>query len=238
MKNQIAGRIASLAVVGWVLPAAGVLVSANLDTPDPDQVEFPQITAQPADRDVPLGGGTVLTVQSSNADSFQWLRNGVVLDGETNSSLTLANVGVNDVGYYSCSVLKGYEVVPSRTATVTAYRATGGGMITVFGLPVVSGGGGSGSCPGPYAGYLNFVKPASQGWGWVPTAGVTLHTATDTNRTDTKIVFGGKLGDSGCAQTTVVLPEPHPSSKYRFTIYFPNNVPTNSYGITLSGFDP
>ena len=28
------------------------------------------------------------------------------------------------------------------------------------------------------------------------------------------------------------------SPVYRFTIYFPNNVPTNAYNITLDGFKP
>ena len=230
MKKQIAGLIASLAVTGWALTATGQPLDA-------DQIEFPLITAQPTDQDVPLGGGTVLTVQATNADSFQWLRNGVALDGQTNSSLTLENVGLYDVGYYTCCIGKGDEMVPTRTATLTAYTTSGGGTITVFGLPVVSGGT-SGSCPGAYAGYVNYIKTASQGWGWAPSVGTTIHTATDTNRTDTKIVYLGKLGDNGCAQTTVAVPDPHPSSKYRFTIYFPNNVPTNSYGLTLSGFDP
>jgi len=89
-----------------------------------------------------------------------------------------------------------------------------------------------------YAGYVNYIKTISQGWGWAPTTNTTLHTATDANRLDTKVQYVGKFGDAGCSQTIVTVPHPTYTPKYRFTIYFPNNVPTNSYAITLVGFDP
>ncbi len=114
----------------------------------------------------------------------------------------------------------------------------GGGEITVFGMPVTSGGG-SGSCPGKYSGYVNITKPPTQGWGWAPTAGTQTHTATDTNRSDTKIVYTGQWGDCACGLTTVTLGYPM-SPVYRFSVYFPQGVavPTNAYPITLDGFDP
>jgi len=233
MKKQIVGIIVAVAVTAW----AQISAAAKSDG-DEDQDDFPQIISQPTDTDVALGSSTVLTVQSTNADSFQWLRNGVAMDGQTNNSLKLEKVGVKDVGYYTCCVVKGYEVVPTRTATLTAFAATGGGTITVFGLPVVSGGSSS-SCPGfTYSGYVNFIKTASQGWGWAPSAGTTLHTVTDTNRTDTKVYYLGQRADDGCALTTVAVPHPTVSAKYRFTVFFPNNVPTNTYAIKLIGFDP
>ena len=85
-----------------------------------DQAEFPQISEQPTDRDVPLGGTTILTTQSTNANNFQWYRNGLPLDGQTNSTLTLENVAIADVGYYSCVLVKGTEVLPSHRCGVTA----------------------------------------------------------------------------------------------------------------------
>lgn len=113
--------------------------------------------------------------------------------------------------------------------------ATSHADVTVYATPVVSSGS-IGTCPGAYAGYVSYTKTTAQGWGWAPTN--TVHTATDTNRTDTKVVFEGKSGDSGCNLTTVTVPHPTTSTKYRFTIYFPNNVPTNSYAIVLDGFSP
>lgn len=229
MKQRNLTIVLCITLCGTVLTAGGREIS--------DQAEFPQISEQPTDRDVPLGGSTVLTIQSTNADSFQWYRNGVPLAGETNSTLTLENVTVADVGYYSSVLIKGTEVLPTRSAAVTIYAMSGGGGLTIYALPVAASGT-SGSCPGAYAGYVNYTKTVSQGWGWAPSTNTTVHTASDLNRTDTKVVYLGKYGDNGCAQTTVTVPHPTASPKYRFTIYFPNNVPTNSYAITLNGFDP
>jgi len=229
MKKQITPWIACIAITGFALAARG--------GGSPDQLEFPQIAAQPTDQAVPLGGTALLAVQATNATSFQWLRNGVAIAGQTNSTLSLENVGLNDVGYYSCYVVNGSELVPTRSASLNVFTTSGWGTITVFGFPVFSGGT-SGSCPGTYAGYVNYTKTVSQGWGWAPSSGVTVHTATDTNRTDTKVYYTGKYGDTGCAQTSVTVPHPTTSPKYRFTVYFPDNVPTNSYGLSLDGFDP
>jgi hypothetical protein len=186
---------------------------------------------------VTLGSNTVLTVQATNADGYQWLRNGVALEGQTNSSLALENVSAEDVGLYSCEVSKGMEIVPTRSATLQASEVTAAGQLVLYGLPVRSAGS-QGTCPGAYAGYVNFTKTAAQGWGWAPTAGTSVHTASDGTRTDTKVIYTGRYSDSGCAQTTVAVPHPPPSPKYRFTIYFPNNVPTGAYPIVLNGFNP
>ncbi len=111
-----------------------------------------------------------------------------------------------------------------------------GGPQTVWATPVDSGGQ-SGSCPGPYAGYVTYVN--TNAWGWVPDTSNsnTVFTAADGGgRTDTCVVYTGKLLDRGCAQTMVTIPYPPHSTAYRFCIYFPNNVPTTNYPITLNGF--
>jgi len=56
-------------------------------------------------------------------------------------------------------------------------------------------------------------------------------------RGTTKISYWGKYGDGGCNQTTVTIPNPPPSPSYRFTIFFPNNVPATNCPISLSGFN-
>ncbi|MGD0209143.1 MAG: immunoglobulin domain-containing protein [Verrucomicrobiota bacterium] len=261
-------HLVTLAIITGFLAVAGN--TAYTQTTDPlladsiDQSEFPQITAQPVDQVVPTGSSVTLLVQANNADGYQWLINGVPADGQTNSSLTIANAGIGDVGLYSCEVFNGGEMVPTRTASVEVETTAGattasataanalsasattagasaaslpaGGPIIVFGTPY-PGGGSKGSCPGPYAGYVIYVKPASQGWGWTPISGMA-HTATDTNRTDTKIEYGGNYGDYGCAQTSVTI-NPTYSPAYRFAIYFTNNVPTSTnYPIVLTGFNP
>lgn len=233
-----------------------------------DQEEFPQVTAQPTDQVVLTGSNVVLSVQAANANGYQWRRNGAPIEGQTNNCLVIEQVGVESAGAYSCDVSKdGGEPVPTRTAavsvettastasssalavsantasvstaSVTPADMTGGGPITVFGGPKV-GGGIQGTCPGKYAGYIIYTKTISQGWGWAPaTNTTTVFTASDGGgRTDTSVVYGGINGDYGCGQTTVTIPNPPYSPVYRFTIYFPNNVPTTNYPIILTGFNP
>ena len=237
MKKQIAWFI--------ILAAAARLAVAQEIGTQSDQPEFPRIIIQPEDQLVPLGSNATFTVIATNGPlAYQWLRNGVAIDGQTNSSLTVENAGINDVGFYACDVYKDMETVPTRAASLMVYTSsidaqTGVDPITVFGFPV-SGGGSQGTCPGTYAGYVNYTKTIAQGWGWAPDTshGNTIFTATDTNRVNTKVEYVGKYGDNGCNQTTVTVPNPPISPVYRFAIYFTSNVPTNAYAITLDGFKP
>jgi len=208
------------------------------------QPEFAKILLQPEDQLVPIGSNATFTVQAINADGYQWLHNGNPIAGGTNSSLTISNATVNDVGYYSCEVFKGFEGVPTRAASLQVFTSsidpqTGVDPVVVFGFPL-PGSGSQGSCPGPYVGYINYTKTVQQGWGWAPDTsnGNTLFTATDTNRMDTKIQYFGAYGDGNCNQTSATVVNPPYSPVYRFTIYFTNNVPTNPYAITLDGFKP
>jgi hypothetical protein len=254
MKKYIPKIIMLAAIIGWVVIAGSMAQAQTTDpllTDSVDQSEFPQVTAQPTDQAVLVGSSVILSVQAADADGYQWLCNGVPVDGQTNSSLVIQNAGISDVGLYSCAVSKGGETVPTRLAsvsvettasatTVSAVAASlpGGGPITVYGTPLLSKGK-RGTCPGPYVGYVAYTKTPSEGWGWAPITGATVLTAADgSERTDTKIQYVGAYGDSGCAQTTVTIPYPAFSPVYRFTIYFTNNVPTNAYPIILTGFNP
>jgi hypothetical protein len=216
-------------------------VSLNTSAVQPD---FPRIILQPEDQLAYFGSNAIFTVTAANTDGCQWLRNGNPLDGQTNAFLLITNCSVNDVGYYSCILFKDIETVPTRSASLMVYTnstdpQTGVDPVVIYGAPIYSSGG-SGSCPGPYAGYVNYTKTVSNGWGWAPdtTNGNTSFIASDTNRRDTKIQYFGKYGDSGCDQSGVAVPSPSMSPVYRFTIYFTNNVPTNAYAITLDGFKP
>jgi Ig-like domain-containing protein len=223
-------------ITGLAVAAGGNAYAQDAELLD-IQPEFPKIVRQPEDQAIRVGSNVTFTVTAQNGDSYQWTRNGVELKGETNSTLTLVNVAAGDVGLYSCCVIKGDEAVPTRAANLNVVMSLGGGSITVFGTPIVSTGG-TGTCPGPYAGYVLYSKTLPQGWGWVPSVGSTIHTATDLNRTDTKIQAIGKWGDVWCNQTSVLVPHLPFSPKYRYAVFFPDNVPTNAYAITLDGFDP
>lgn len=214
------------------------VIALQAEDDDVDQTQFPAIVRQPTDDAIRAGGSTTFSVQATNDNlRFQWYRNGHAIQGETNATLRLENVQPNDAAYYSADIFRGSEVVPTRSASLNVFTENGGGSFTVFGSPFVMSGG-SGLCPGPYAGYVNYTKPYNQGWGWAPSTNTSLHIASDgTGRLDTKVQYGGKFGDVGCGLTSVIV-TPTISPKYRFTIYFPNNVPTNAYPITLDGFDP
>jgi Immunoglobulin domain len=208
------------------------------------QPEFAKIILQPEDQMVLFGSNATFTVTAANADDYQWLRNGNVLDNQTNGSLAITNCGINDVGYYQCYVYKDTEGVPTRDASLMVYTnsldpQTGVDPIVVFGL-ALAGDGSQGSCPGHYAGYINYTKTEQQGWGWAPDTGNgnIIFTVTDTNRTDTKVQYYGEYGDNGCNQNSATVVNPPMSPVYRFTIYFTNNVPTNTYCVTLDGFLP
>lgn len=223
----LAATVWSLITVGKTL--AGDLTATSL------QPEFPLVTIQPQDQMVRAGSNITLNAEAENKDGYQWVKNGKLIEGATNGTLTIANAKIEDAGFYTCYAIKDTEVVPTRTASLFVATITAGEEMTVFGLPVVSGGS-YGNCPGPYAGYVNFTKTVAQGWGWKPDSNTTVHAACDGVRSDTKIQYGGKYGDNACDQACVTLPETPMSTAYRFTIYFPNNVPTTNYPITLTGF--
>jgi hypothetical protein len=242
MKKYILKTIAIASITGGTMLAYGQPVAVAISATN--QPDFPQIIIQPVDQMVYMGSNAIFTVTAQNADGYQWLHNGNPITDQTNTSLTITNCGVNDVGYYSCNVFKDIETVPTRSASLMVYTSsidpqTGVDPVVVFGLPLM-GSGGSGTCPGKYAGYINFTKTSQQGWGWAPDTsnGNTTFIATDTNRPNTKIQYGGGYGDNGCNQTAVTVPSPAISPVYRFSIYFTNNVPTNAYPIMLEGFKP
>jgi hypothetical protein len=241
--NKKISRIIVIGAITCAVMLAGHSTYAD-DSALVVQPDFPKIISQPEDQMVYLGSNATFVVTAVNTDGYQWLHNGNAINGQTNTSLTITNASINDVGYYSCNVLKDIEVVPTRAASLMVYTSsidpqTGVDPIVVFGFPL-SGGGSQGSCPGKYTGYVNYTKTISNGWGWAPDTsnGNTVFTASDTNRTDTKIEYGGKYGDNGCNQTSVTVPSPAGSPTYRFAIFFTSNVPTNAYAITLDGFKP
>lgn len=255
-------RLMALAAITGLAAIAGSIAHAQTADPllmDPvDQEAFPQVIAQPVDQVIPLGSNAVLSVQAVYADNYQWQSNGIAIEGQTNSTLVIEKVGIQAAGSYSCTVSQtGGDAVPTRAASLSvavtgssavatttssslaAASSTVGGPITVFGMPKVSSGT-QGDCPGHYAGYISYTRTISQGWGWAPsTNSTTVFTAVDgSGRTDTVVVYLGKNGDNDCNQTMVTIPNPPFSSKYRFSIYFPSNVPTTNYPIVLTGFDP
>ena len=186
---------------------------------------------------VRLGDTAFFSVNAVSGASYQWLRNGTAIAGQTNSTLTFENAQISDAGYYSCNIANGAAIALTVSASLEIYTINPDFLVVVYAAPIVSGGS-QGTCPGPYTGYVNYIKTAAQGWGWTPSTNTTIYTASDNTRTNTKVEYVGDYGDSGCSKTSVTIPYPTFSPAYRFTIYFTNNVPSTNYPITLSGFNP
>lgn len=263
MKKRLLRGIATAAMTGLVL-------AVHAQDSNIDQSQFPAILQQPVDQCLPIGGSVTFSVMATNVDTYQWYKNNVAMDGQTNSTITISNLGTDDAAYYGAAVIKGDDAVPTRLAMLNVYMTTGrtsastttipskktsskfvssgsmmmmsaddaGGSVVVFSPPVMSNG--TNACSGAYSGYVNYMKPPSQGWGFYTDTNAFFHAATDNNRSDTKVTYSGYYGDANCGQTSVVIPTPTPSPRYRFSIFFPrgSQVPTNSYPITLDGFNP
>ncbi len=101
---------------------AGLALSVHAQSNN-DQSQFPTILQQPVDQCVPIGATATFSVQATNVDGYQWLFNGVAVDGATNNSITIQSAGVGDVGFYSASVIYGSEVVPTRSALLNVYTS-------------------------------------------------------------------------------------------------------------------
>jgi hypothetical protein len=197
------------------------------------------IIDQPQDQLAQVGSDVTLSVTAPDALLCLWMCNGVELDDQTSTTLTIQNVQIADAGFYSCIVGTSTQIEETTAAQLTVYTVDPDDDedLVVFATPIVTTGN-LGNCPGPYKGYVNYTKTVAEGWGWAPSTNTTVYTASDNTRTNTKVEYAGNYGDIGCAKTNVTIPYPPDSTAYRFTIYFTNAVPSTNYPITLVGFNP
>jgi hypothetical protein len=208
------------------------------------------VTETPAD---PLAGvqhqvvavdsSLVLSVKGEKRGAhYQWTRDDQPLSAGRGGVLKISPMTTNDVGIYRCRVItqrkKSLEKVQyTQSLSLMATYTNVSRMITVIGTPVGVMGYEDG-CPGPYAGYVAFIK-GNPDWGWKPMPGQPRYRAIDPLSTSTKIEYFGYQGDSYCDTRIVTIPAPPASSAYQFTIYFPNlPIPTGKYLIILEGFYP
>ncbi|GAB5562559.1 MAG: hypothetical protein SynsKO_42060 [Synoicihabitans sp.] len=121
-----------------VTNASGTTVSrsAQLDIGTP---ALPLITSHPFSRTVEPGASTLfsVTAQSEYPLTYQWQKNGVNIFNETNTSLTVENVGSNDIGLYSVIVSNPggsvtsegarLDLTPSASPVIARHRIVGNG---------------------------------------------------------------------------------------------------------------
>lgn len=75
------------------------------------------IMKNPTSQTVAAGEEAVLTIDARNAETYQWYKDGQLLEGQTEPTLVLENVQIADEGYYSCVAS---NELPSEEATSEA----------------------------------------------------------------------------------------------------------------------
>lgn len=85
----------------------------------------PTITTQPSSKTVTSGSTTTFTVvaRGTPAPTYQWLKDGVEIPGETSSVLRVTSVSASDVGSYTVRVSNSQGTVTSQPATLAIATA-------------------------------------------------------------------------------------------------------------------
>jgi hypothetical protein len=79
----------------------------------------PVITQDPVGENAPVGGTVVLRAQATGDNlTYQWLKNGQAIDGETGPTLTLENLQQGDAARYTVAISNPAGRVVSRVAPV------------------------------------------------------------------------------------------------------------------------
>ena len=85
------------------------------------ETAYAYILESPQNTWVCANGTVVLNVRTMNATAFQWYHNHTAIDGETEQTLLLENIGQNEMGIYACKVYGELNSVWSDTVFVLFY---------------------------------------------------------------------------------------------------------------------
>lgn len=82
----------------------------------------PVVQTQPDSVTVALGAPASFTVEAINALNYQWYKNGGVISGATQPTLTIASASLADEGSYYCKLSNGTAQLNTRTVRLTTER--------------------------------------------------------------------------------------------------------------------
>lgn len=100
------------------------------------QASLPDITVHPLDQEVSVGQPITLSVSASGGDlTYQWLRNGMAIQGATASSYTIASAQTDDVAAYVVRVSNASGSRDSNQANLSV-TPVGTGPIAITARPV------------------------------------------------------------------------------------------------------
>lgn len=97
----------------------------------PDMTGIPVIRYQPAPQAVVAGGTVTFSVTASGASGYQWLRDGVVIEGATGPTLTLTGVQASQAGNYSVRVQGPSGSVESRAVALSVVARSSARLINL-----------------------------------------------------------------------------------------------------------
>ena len=104
-----------------------LVVSENVQLSISDDIA---ITAQPADKEAFTGGSVSFNVTASgDVKAYQWIKDGAEISGETNSTLQLSGLMLDDSGDYQCRVTGKCNEELSEIATLTVTESNEDGPV-------------------------------------------------------------------------------------------------------------
>ena len=88
---------------------------------------LPVVTVMPSSQSVEVTLNatftTMVTGVGSDDFTYQWRHSGTIISGETNSTLSITNVILNDTGMYDCTVMNQYGDSDSSSVSLTVTGA-------------------------------------------------------------------------------------------------------------------
>ncbi|MEI8088084.1 MAG: immunoglobulin domain-containing protein [Opitutaceae bacterium] len=92
----------------------------------------PVITAQPSSQTVSVGANVTFSLSATGSPSpvLQWKKNGLIISGQTNTTLTLTNIQTSDQGSYTCVATNLVGSVTSSTASLSINSVADAPVIT------------------------------------------------------------------------------------------------------------
>jgi uncharacterized delta-60 repeat protein len=123
--NHFNGMIDEPSIYNRVLSAVEIQSIYNAGSAGKCSLTTPEITSQPTNQTITVGGTVNFSVTASGASplSYQWSFNGTNIDGATNTTLTLTNVQLTQAGNYTVLVTNVYGSVLSSNAILTVVTA-------------------------------------------------------------------------------------------------------------------
>ena len=190
----------------------------------------PFITAEPLSQILPPGTNVTLAVvfEGSGPLAFQWRRNGVVLPGATEPTLTLTNLSPAQAGTYSVTISNVFASVISGTALITVgippvINTQPLGLATPIGTNILLSVGATGVAPLTYQWFFAGI-PISGAVG--PTLALTNPQAANSGNYHAQISDGTITINSSNVLVRVFTP---------FTLAPPRFTNNSSFSFSLGG---